>query len=46
MGYTMFDTAECYTGINPDGSTAYNEELVGAALKPYRDKIVLATNAA
>ena len=43
MGYTMFDTAECYTGINPDGSTAYNEELVGAALKPYRDKIVLAT---
>ena len=34
MGYTMFDTAECYTGINPDGSTAYNEELVGAALKP------------
>ena len=46
MGYTMFDTAECYTGINPDGSTAYNEELVGAALKPYRDKIVLATKCA
>lgn len=43
MGYTMFDTAECYTGVNPDGSTAYNEELVGQALKPYRDKIVLAT---
>ena len=20
MGYTFFDTAECYTGINPDGS--------------------------
>ena len=43
MGYTMFDTAECYTGVNLDGSTAYNEELVGQALKPYRDKIVLAT---
>ena len=43
LGYTMFDTAECYTGVFPDGSTAYNEELVGAALKPYRDKIVIAT---
>lgn len=20
MGYTFFDTAECYTGTNPDGS--------------------------
>ena len=43
MGYTFFDTAECYTGTNPDGSTAYNEELVGTALKPYRDKVVIAT---
>lgn len=43
MGYTLFDTAECYTGTNPDGTTAYNEELAGAALKPYRDRIVLAT---
>lgn len=43
MGYPLFDTAECYTGVNPDGSIAYNEELVGQALKPYRDKIVLAT---
>ena len=43
MGYTFFDTAECYTGTNPDGSTAYNEGLVGAALKPYRDRVVLAT---
>ena len=24
MGYTFFDTAECYTGTNPDGTTAYN----------------------
>lgn len=43
MGYTLFDTAECYTGVNTDGSIAYNEELVGEALKPYRNKIVLAT---
>ncbi len=43
LGYTMFDTAECYTGTLPDGSTAYNEELVGPALKPYRDKVIIAT---
>ena len=43
MGYTMFDTAECYTGINPDGSIAYNEELVGKALKDIRDQVVIAT---
>ena len=43
MGYTFFDTAECYTGVRPDGTTAYNEELVGAALKPFRDKVVIAT---
>ena len=24
LGYTFFDTAECYTGTNPDGTTAYN----------------------
>ncbi len=43
LGYTMFDTAECYTGKLSDGSIAYNEELVGAALKPYREKVVIAT---
>ncbi len=43
MGYTLFDTAECYTGINSDGSIAYNEEVVGQALRPIRNKIVLAT---
>ena len=43
MGYTFFDTAECYTGTNPDGTTAYNEEAVGMGIKPFRDKIVLAT---
>lgn len=43
MGYTLFDTAECYTGINPDGTIAYNEEVVGQALRPIRDKVILAT---
>jgi len=39
-GITMFDTAECYQ--NDDG-TVYNETLVGKALKPYRDQVVIAT---
>lgn len=40
MGYTFFDTAEVYgTPENPHD----NEELVGKALKPYRNKVVLAT---
>ena len=43
MGYDFFDTAECYTGINADGSTSYNEELVGEALKDVRNKVVIAT---
>ncbi len=43
LGYTFFDTAECYTGTNPDGTTAYNEEAVGLGIQGIRDKIVLAT---
>ena len=40
MGYTLFDTAESYgTDTNPHD----NEELLGNALKPYRDRIVIAT---
>jgi len=39
-GITMFDTAECYQ--NDDG-TIFNETLVGKALKPYRDQVVIAT---
>lgn len=42
MGYTFFDTAECYTGINADGTTSYNEELVGDALREVRDKVDIA----
>ena len=33
FGYDFFDTAECYIGTNADGSTSFNEELVGEALK-------------
>lgn len=42
-GCTFFDTAECYTGTGSDGSTSYNEELVGEALAPFRDKVRIAT---
>lgn len=40
MGYTFFDTAEVY-GM-PDRPHD-NEELLGKALRPFRDRIVLAT---
>lgn len=43
LGYDFFDTAQCYTGIYPDGRVSYNEELVGEALKDVRDKVVIAT---
>lgn len=43
LGCTFFDTAECYIGENADGSISYNEELVGKALTPYRDKVKIAT---
>ncbi len=36
QGVTFFDTAEVYGPYN-------NEELVGEALKPFRDKVVIAT---
>ena len=40
LGYTFFDTAEVYgTPENPHD----NEELLGKALKPYRNEIVLAS---
>ena len=40
LGYTFFDTAEAYG--TPEDPHA-NEELVGEALKPYRNKVILAT---
>lgn len=40
IGYAFFDTAEVYgTPENPH----HNEELVGEALKPYRNKVAIAT---
>jgi aryl-alcohol dehydrogenase-like predicted oxidoreductase len=36
LGVTFFDTAEVYGPLT-------NEELVGEALKPYRDRVVIAT---
>ena len=36
MGFTLFDTAEVYAPF-------VNETLVGKAVKPFRDKIVLTT---
>ncbi|MBO4888070.1 MAG: aldo/keto reductase [Firmicutes bacterium] len=43
IGYTFFDTAQRYTGIWPDGTIAYNETVVGEALKEIRDQVVIAT---
>ena len=43
QGCNFFDTAECYIGINDDGSIAYNEELVGEALALYRHEVIIAT---
>lgn len=43
MGYRFFDTAEVYQGTNPDGTTNYNEEIVGKALHDVRDQVVVAT---
>ena len=42
-GYTFFDTAEVYVGQYADGSPAVNEELVGEALRPIRNNVVIAT---
>lgn len=43
MGYTFFDTAEVYVGKYADGSDAVNEEIVGEALRPVRDQVIIAT---
>lgn len=42
-GHTFFDTAEAYVGKFADGSPAPNEEVVGEALRPIRDRVVIAT---
>ena len=43
IGYDLYDTAEAYMGVKPDGSISYNEELVGAAIRGFRDEVVIAT---
>jgi aryl-alcohol dehydrogenase-like predicted oxidoreductase len=40
LGYTFFDTAEIY---GPQDDPYANERLVGKALAPYRDQVVIAT---
>lgn len=40
MGYTFFDTAEVYGTV---WDPHHNEELLGAALKDRRDKVIIAT---
>lgn len=40
MGYTFFDTAEVY---GTESEPHHNKDLLGLALRPFRDKIVLAT---
>lgn len=43
IGYDFYDTAECYTGVYPDGSISYNEEIVGEAIKDFRKDVILCT---
>ena len=42
-GYTYFDTATTYTGVTRKGHEAINEVVVGEALRPVRDKVVVGT---
>ena len=42
-GYTYFDTATTYTGVTRSGKESINEVLVGEALRPVRDQVVVGT---
>lgn len=42
-GCTFFDTAEFYMGVDENGQVSNNEQLVGKALKPIRNQVVIAT---
>lgn len=42
-GYDFFVTAEFYVGRTKSGKISINEEIVGNGVKPFRDKILLAT---
>lgn len=43
LGCNFFDTAECYIAEHEDGTMEYNEELVGEALAPYRENLIIAS---
>lgn len=43
IGYTFFDTAEAYTALLGDGTTVYNEAVVGKALREHRREVQIAT---
>lgn len=43
IGYTFFDTAECYTGKTASNIEIYNEIVVGKALKSHRKEVKIAT---
>lgn len=43
IGYTFFDTAECYVGDDEQGNLIYNEAIIGEALKDVREDVVIAT---
>lgn len=42
-GYRFFDTAEAYTGLTKDGVSSNNEEILGKAIEPFRNKVIIAT---
>lgn len=42
IGYNFFDTAESYAGIDNNGLVSNNEKIVGQAIKPFKDKVIVA----
>lgn len=43
IGYSFFDTAQCYIGMRSDGTISHNEDLLGEAFAGMRDEVVIAT---
>ena len=42
-GYNFFDTAEVYVGKTKNGTASNNEEMIGEAIKSFRNDVVLAS---
>ena len=42
-GYNFFDTAEVYVGKTSSGKVSNNEELLGLAIKSFRNNVVIAS---